>query len=133
MYHLAGDPITGFSSSVTMDEGDMVRAWVYGPAWQGYWCDPGRTAVVDGKPSPEQRELIRAANEIVVRRIDEIRPGTRVADIVERGSTMRKATTEYDQAMKMCPQRTGSGCSGRTRTTSRAWATAARRSPRARP
>jgi Xaa-Pro dipeptidase len=104
MFHFTGDPITGFSSAVTMSEGDMVRAWVYGPAWQGYWCDPGRTAVVGGRPSPGQRDLIRAANEIVTRLMDQIRPGIQVKEIVQLGSHMRQQTgTEDDQAMKMFP------------------------------
>jgi Xaa-Pro aminopeptidase len=78
MHHVTGDPITGFSAAVSMMDGDMVRAWVYGPAWQGYWCDPGRTAVVGGRLHPGQRDLIRAANDIVTRLMDAIHPGTRV-------------------------------------------------------
>ncbi|HEX2088823.1 MAG TPA: M24 family metallopeptidase [Actinomycetota bacterium] len=104
MYHFAGDPITGSSPAISMSDGDMVRAWVYGPAWQGYWCDPGRTAVVGGKPRPDQRALIGAANDIVSRVMEAIRPGVRVKDIVNLGSQLRReAGTEDDQAARMFP------------------------------
>jgi Xaa-Pro aminopeptidase len=82
----------------------MVRAWIYGPVWQGYWLDPGRTAVTGGKPSKRQRALIEKANEIVMRLIEEIRPGRKVIEIVHLGIQMRRdAGSEDDQPGKMWP------------------------------
>jgi Xaa-Pro aminopeptidase len=99
-----GDPLTGFSSEITMAEGDVVRAWIYGPMWQGYWSDPGRTAVVGGNPTSRQRDLIRAANDIVTRLMDAIRPGVKVMDVVRQGNELREQTgTEDDQPGKMWP------------------------------
>ena len=31
--------------------GELVRGFVIGPVWQGYWLDPGRTAVCGGRGS----------------------------------------------------------------------------------
>lgn len=104
IYRFTGDPLTGSSSEIALRDGDMVRAWVYGPAWQGYWLDPGRTAVVGGRPTARQKELIEHGTAIIDRLIKEISPGRKVADIVRLGMQMRAATgTEDDQPGKMWP------------------------------
>jgi Xaa-Pro aminopeptidase len=104
IYRFTGDPLTGSSSEIMLRDGDMVRAWVYGPAWQGYWLDPGRTAVVGGRPTPRQKELVEHGANIVDRLINEIRPGRKVADLVRLGMQMRAATgTQDDQPGKMWP------------------------------
>jgi Xaa-Pro aminopeptidase len=104
LFRHCGDPLLGFSPDVRMESGDMVRVWIYGPAWQGYWSDPGRTAVVGGKGTPRQRELIERANDIVTRLMDEIHPGGKLVDIVRLGNQLRAdAGTEDDQPGKMWP------------------------------
>jgi Xaa-Pro dipeptidase len=104
MFRHCGDPLLGFSPDVRMEEGDVVRVWIYGPAWQGYWSDPGRTAVVGGNPNPRQRELIESANNIVMRLMDEIRPGRKMIDVIRLGNKLREETgTEDDQPGKMWP------------------------------
>ena len=104
IYQFYGDHITGSSSQVVLNEGDMVRTWIYGPMWQGYWLDPGRTAVVGRKPSAEQRDFIEKGAAIIDRLIQEIRPNRKVADIVGLGIDMRRETgTEDDQPGKMWP------------------------------
>ncbi|MGH2530022.1 MAG: M24 family metallopeptidase [Actinomycetota bacterium] len=57
-----------------MRTGDPVRTWIYGPVWEGYWLDLGRTVVAGGKPSGAQRRWIGAANDGVMKLIEEIRP-----------------------------------------------------------
>jgi Xaa-Pro aminopeptidase len=104
LFRHCGDPLLGFSPDVRMEPGDMVRVWIYGPAWQGYWSDPGRTAVVGGNPKSRQRELIDQANGIVMRLMDEIKPGRKLVEIVELGNRLRAETgTEEDQPGKMWP------------------------------
>jgi Xaa-Pro aminopeptidase len=75
-------PIYGYSKE-SAQPGDMVRAWVYGPLLEGYWLDPGRSAVC-GDPSPEQRKLIEDTVRVTEAIIDEVRPGKtpRAAGIV---------------------------------------------------
>lgn len=104
LFRHCGDPLLGFSPDVTLEQGDMVRMWIYGPVFQGYWSDPGRTVIVGGKGSSRQQELIEKANEICTVLMEEIKPGVKIADIVRRGNEMRAATgTEDDQPGKMWP------------------------------
>ena len=104
MFWHCGDPLLGFSPDVVMEPGDVVRAWIYGPVWQGYWSDPGRSLVVGGNPTPRQIELIRSANDIVTKTMDAIRPGVRVGEVVALGDKLRRLTgTEDDQPGRMWP------------------------------
>jgi Xaa-Pro aminopeptidase len=104
LFRHCGDPLLGFSPSVRLEDGDMVRMWMYGPVWQGYWSDPGRTVVVGGRPTARQRELVDRANDIVTELMGEIKPGRRVIDVARRGNELRAATgTEEDQPGKMWP------------------------------
>lgn len=95
-------PITGYSLDAPK-EGDLVRGWVYGPIWQGYWLDPGRTSV-RGKPAPEQRELVEATANIVEQVMAAIRPGVPVAEVAALGDRLtEEAGGEKDQAATMWP------------------------------
>jgi Xaa-Pro aminopeptidase len=86
------EPLTAFDVRIAVRPGDLVRTWIYGPAWQGYWLDPGRTVVAGGRPTLEQRRWITAANDVVMRLIDEIRPGRRVREVAEFGGRLRRET-----------------------------------------
>ncbi|WP_323718013.1 M24 family metallopeptidase [Paracoccus aminovorans] len=79
-------PLTG-SSADTPAMGDMVRGTVHAAFFQGYYLDPGRTAV-RGKASPEQRRLIEATANIVQRLSAMMRPGTRLLDVAAEGDRM---------------------------------------------
>lgn len=104
LFRHCGDPLLGFSPDVTLEDGDMVRMWIYGPVYQGYWSDPGRTVIVGGRGTSQQRELIAHANEIVTKLSEEMRPGRSVGEIVRMGNEMRAATaTTDDQPGKMWP------------------------------
>ena len=97
------NPQTGYSLDKPKP-GDIVRGWVYGPIWQGYWLDPGRTTVAGGKPSPDKRELIEAAAEIVDTVIDAIKPGAKVSDVATIGEKMTaKFGSAGDQASVKWP------------------------------
>jgi Xaa-Pro aminopeptidase len=92
------EPLTGFDVRIHVQPGDVVRTWIYGPIWQGYWLDPGRTVVAGGKPNHEQRRLINAASDIVTTLIEEIRPGRTVREIAELGGRLRKESGTLDDA-----------------------------------
>lgn len=92
------EPLTGFDVRIPVRPGDVVRTWIYGPAWQGYWLDPGRTVVAGGKPSDAQRHWITAASHVVSRLIDEIRPGRSVREIAELGGRLRRESGTVDDA-----------------------------------
>ena len=81
--HFASDPLPAFNHEAPKP-GDMVRGWVYGPMFQGYWLDPGRTSVC-GKPSAAQKELVEANAAIVEALIAAVRPGVTVAEVCAVG------------------------------------------------
>jgi len=96
------DPLAGYSHDAP-GPGDLVRGWVYGPMFQGYWLDPGRTAVV-GRPSDAQRELVEACAGVVETLMGRMRPGASVADIARVGDALVAAFGgEKDQAAEKWP------------------------------
>ncbi|MBI2469561.1 MAG: aminopeptidase P family protein [Candidatus Rokubacteria bacterium] len=96
-------PLTGYSQEAPKP-GDLVRGWVYGPMYEGYWLDPGRTAVAGGRPTREQRELIEQTIRIVERLVEAIRPGLSVLDLARLGERLtEEAGGERDQAARMFP------------------------------
>ena len=55
------EPLTGFDVRITTHPGDLVRTWIYGPVWQGYWhADLGSERPRDpagrGDPARQERE-----------------------------------------------------------------------------
>lgn len=98
------NPLTGYSLDAPLP-GDMVRGWVYGPIWQGYWLDPGRTSVT--KPdsaSREQKDLVEATANIVDSIIAMIKPGVSIMDACRLGDQLtEEAGGAKDQAGEMWP------------------------------
>lgn len=68
------DPMAGYSLDAPQP-GDMIRAFVVGPMFQGYFMDPGRSAVAGAAPSPAQRDVIESCARIVEEIAAAIRPG----------------------------------------------------------
>lgn len=80
LQHLASDPLVGFSDERPA-RGDLVRAWLTGPMFQGYWLGPGRTTV-SGPASGPQRALLEANAAAVETVIRHVRAGVAVRDLV---------------------------------------------------
>ena len=80
--HLASDPLVGFSR-IRPQTGDLARAWITGPMFQGYWLGPGRTVVCGATPNPEQRALLAATAAAVDAVVATIRSGVTVRKLVE--------------------------------------------------
>jgi len=89
--YICRNPLTGYSQD-SPQPGDMVHGFLYGPMYQGYYLDPGRTAVAGGRPSAAQRTLVEACAGIVEQVMAAIRPGTRVMDAAVLGDRL---TTEF--------------------------------------
>ena len=85
--YLASDPLVGFSQARPM-RGDLVRGWVTGPLFQGYWLGPGRTAVAGGRPSTDQQALLEANAKAVETMVATIRPGVKVRELVQLGDRL---------------------------------------------
>jgi len=83
----ARDPLTGYSAD-TPKPGDMVEGTVHAAFYQGYYLDPGRTAVVGRKPTADQKRLIEATCNIVQVLSDMMRPGVELLDVAAVGDRM---------------------------------------------
>jgi Xaa-Pro aminopeptidase len=88
--HLASDPLVGFSQDRPA-AGDLARAWLTGPMFQGYWLGPGRTVVCGRRPSPAQRALLEANAAAVGAIVAGIRAGVTVRELVEIGDRQTQA------------------------------------------
>lgn len=79
-------PITGYSPD-TPQIGDMIKGSITAAFHQGYWLDPGRTAVRGG-PDAGQKELIEATGSIVRTLSDMMRPGVSLLEVAAAGDKM---------------------------------------------
>ena len=103
MHFWCRQPLTGYSTD-TPRKGDLVRAWLLGPIHQGYYLDPGRTAVCGGRPNEAQRALVEATAQIVETLISEVRPGRPIMELAAMGERMtRDVGGGGDQASEQWP------------------------------
>ena len=97
------EPLTGYGHDAPKP-GDLVRAWVYGPMHQGYYLDPGRTAVAGRKPGAGQRSLVEDCANIVETVMAAVRPGAQVIELARLGDRMTaEVGGEKDQAAEKWP------------------------------
>lgn len=82
-----GDPMTGYRN-VAGAPGDMVRSFLIGPMYQGYYLDPGRTAVIGNRPSADQAHLLESCANIVSAIADMVKPGVSFHDAAVLGDRM---------------------------------------------
>jgi Xaa-Pro aminopeptidase len=80
--HLASDPLVGFSQ-MRPAQGDLARAWLTGPMFQGYWLGPGRTVVCGRRATAAQNALLEANAAAVETVIDHVRAGVSVRELVQ--------------------------------------------------
>jgi Xaa-Pro aminopeptidase len=88
------NPLAGYSADAPK-RGDIVTGSIHAAFHQGYYLDPGRTAVV-GRPTPDQRRLIEATVDIVAALSDRMRPGVRLLDVAAEGDRL---TAEFGGAV----------------------------------
>ena len=88
--YMCRNPLAGYSHDAPAP-GDLVRGWIYGPIFQGYYLDPGRTAVAGRQPSTAQRELIESSVAMVEELIGAIKPGIEALDVAALGDRLTAA------------------------------------------
>ncbi len=82
-------PMHGFSLEAP-EPGDLFHCDILGPAYEGYWMDPARTAVCGRKPTPEQKSLVEDCVRIIEEGIqDKIRHGAKIRDVANAAKQMR--------------------------------------------
>lgn len=67
--------------------GDFVRGWM-DSVYQGYWFDPGRTAVAGGRPNASQQRLLDDCVHIIEGIVAAIRPGVKTTRIEVVGDAL---------------------------------------------
>lgn len=82
--YFVSKPMPGYSTTPTR-QGDLARAFVYGPMFEGYYADPGRTVVVGRKATADQKRLIEASGGLCEELVAALRPGLRVKDLAALG------------------------------------------------
>ena len=97
--YLESDPIRGFST-LAPAKGDIVHGFIYGPIRQGYWLDPGRTAVCGGKPSAEQKHLVESLVHVMHQLMEKIKAGVRVKEVGELGDELSRQSGYVSEVLK---------------------------------
>ena len=87
IHYFTRDPLNGYSHDKPV-EGDLVRGWVYGPMVEGYWLDPGRTAVCGKRATNAQKHLVESCAGLVDKLIRRIKPGLALADLAKYGDEL---------------------------------------------
>lgn len=77
----------GFSTKAP-EAGELVRGWVYGPLLEGYWLDPGRTAVAGNNPDPDLKSVIEDCANITNTLMAGIGPGVTTQELGRLGDEM---------------------------------------------
>ncbi len=97
--YLESDPLVGFST-LTPKQGQIVHGFIYGPIFQGYWLDPGRTAVVGRKPNKGQQKLIESLVDMMHQLMAAIKPGVKVIDVARLGDKLSAASGYSSEVLK---------------------------------
>ena len=83
--------------------GDLVTVWIYGPIFEGYWLDPGRTAICANRPTSAQKALLEGTVEIVDALIAAIVPGTTARAVGVRGAEVARKVGFFDSPQECFP------------------------------
>ncbi|WP_119269162.1 M24 family metallopeptidase [Taklimakanibacter deserti] len=96
--NMCRNPLPGYSHD-TPKAGDLIRGFVYGPMFQGYYLDPGRTVVAGRKPTHAQRELVESCVEVTDALLAALRPGLKVKELVALGDKLKAGLNVEDDEM----------------------------------
>jgi Xaa-Pro dipeptidase len=83
--------------------GDVVRAWIMGPIFQGYWMDPGRTLISGNRPTGPQRALLEGAVEVVDTVAAAMRPGVTPRQLGMLGGAIARKHGYFDHPQLKVP------------------------------
>ena len=83
--------------------GDIVRAWIFGPIFQGYWMDPGRSLICGNRPTAAQRALLEGAVEVVDVVASAMRPGVTPRQLGVLGGAIARKHGYFDHAQLKVP------------------------------
>lgn len=76
--------------------GDVFTVWIYGPLFEGYFMDPGRTGICANRPTPAQRSLLEDCAQIVTGMVDAVAPGATARAIGRKGEELSRRVGYFD-------------------------------------
>ncbi len=83
--------------------GEVVRIWIFGPIFQGYWLDPGRSLICGNQPSRAQRALLEGAVEVVDALVAAMRPGVTPRQLGVLGEALARKHGYFDHPQLKVP------------------------------
>lgn len=83
--------------------GDVVRIWIMGPIFQGYWMDPGRSLICGNRPTAAQRALLEGAVDVVESVASAMRPGVTPRQLGVLGGALARKHGYFDHAQLKVP------------------------------
>ncbi len=83
--------------------GEVARAWIMGPIFQGYWMDPGRSLICGKQPTAEQRALLEGAVEVVEAVAAAMRPGVTPRQLGVLGGAIARKHGYFDHPQLKVP------------------------------
>jgi Xaa-Pro dipeptidase len=83
--------------------GEVARAWIFGPIFQGYWLDPGRTLICGNRPTGAQRLLLEGAAEVVAALAAAMRPGVTPRQLGKLGEALASKHGYFDHPQLKVP------------------------------
>jgi Xaa-Pro dipeptidase len=101
-HHVLSNSLYGYDTAAPAD-GELVRAWIYGPIYEGYWLDPGRSAVCGNRPSRGQRALLEGAAEVVDTLVAAMKPGVTPRQLGILGGEIARKHGYFDHPQLKVP------------------------------
>ncbi len=83
--------------------GEVVRTWIMGPIFRGYWMDPGRSVICGNQPTAEQRTLLEGAVDVVGSVASAMRPGVTPRQLGVLGGAVARKHGYFDYAQLKVP------------------------------
>jgi len=101
-YRVVSADLYGYDTTPPIT-GEVVRAWIMGPIFQGYWMDPGRSLICGNRPTAAQRSLLEGAVEVVEAVASAMRPGVTPRQLGILGGEVARRHGYFDYAQLKVP------------------------------
>jgi Xaa-Pro dipeptidase len=93
--HLLSRDLYGYNTQAP-SPGEVFTLWIYGPIFEGYWLDPGRTGVCANRPTPAQRSLLEDCAQIVNGLLEDVAPGATARALGRKGEELSRKVGYFD-------------------------------------
>jgi len=101
-HHVISTDLFGYHTTPPA-AGELVRAWIMGPIFQGYWMDPGRSLISGNQPTGPQRALLEGAVEVVDALAAAMRPGITPRQLGMLGGAVARKHGYFDHPQLKIP------------------------------